>query len=76
MKRRSKRGPEKPSVPVDVTQPVVESLRQVLDYLWEDEQPAYYATPAAERDTHIFNALRELDRWLAKAEKKLYREDQ
>lgn len=51
----------------DLPEEVEEALRRVVDYLWEDEQADYWATPPRDgRERHIFVALRRISGWLAR----------
>lgn len=45
---------------------IVAAIRQILDYLWADEAANYLETsPLEGRESHIFNAMLLVDRWLS-----------
>jgi hypothetical protein len=43
---------------------VAEAIAAILDYLWEDEMRDYLTQPRTKQDTHIFNELLSLRKWL------------
>ena len=52
-----------------LTVAVAQDIRQILDYLMDDEAADYLETsPLEEREGHIYNALLAVNHWLARYE--------
>jgi hypothetical protein len=59
-----KQATERHAKSLAAPQEVVAAIRDVLDYLWEDERRNFEETAAGSRSGHIFESLHRIKQWL------------